>query len=261
MNETPNAPPSIDPANDDSLLGMANLILRKHLQSVDDMLPARVVQFTRSTDGGPDIVTLAPMVALLTTAGAQVARAQVSDVPVFRFGGGGMLISFNLKPGDFGWMKANDRDISMFLQSGAGGPPNTLRMHTFEDSMFYPDAMRNVEYDPEDEENAVFQTLDGKYRVAIWPDRVKVTGDDTSAEFKTGEITLVAPTAVTVQSPQINLNGNVSSNGGAGTPNITLTASVSINLNAPSVKIQGREFLGHNHNNVTPGAGNSGGVN
>jgi len=257
MSETPNAPPSVDPANDDSLLGMAKTILRKFLQGVDDCLPARVVSFDRDAN----VATLAPMVALLTTAGAQVARAQVSDVPVFRFGGGGMLISFNLKPGDFGWLKACDRDISMFLQSGSGGPPNTLRMHTFEDAMFFPDAMRDVELNPEDEENAVFQTLDGKYRVAIWPDRVKVTGDDTSAEFKTGEITMIAPIAVTVQAPQINLNGSVSSNGGAGTPNITLTATASISLNAPVVNIQGRPFLGHNHNNVTPGGGNSGGVN
>lgn len=261
MSTADNAPPSVDPANDDSLLGMANTILRKHLQRVDDCLPARVVKFTRSTDGGPDVATLAPMVAMLTTSGAQVARAQVSDVPVFRFGGGGMVLSFNLKPGDFGWLKACDRDISMFLQSFNGGPPNTLRMHTFEDSMFFPDAMREVEIDPEDAENAVLQTLDGKYRVAIWPDRVKVTGDDTTAEFKTGQITLIAPVAVTVQAPLINLNGSVSSNGGTGTPNIALTASASISLNAPSVKIQGREFLAHNHNNVAPGAGNSGGVN
>jgi hypothetical protein len=256
MSDTPNAPPSVDPANDDSLLGMANTILRKFLQRVDDMLPARVVSFDREANR----VTLAPMVAMLTTAGAQVARAQVAEVPVFRFGGGGMLISFNLKPGDFGWMKASDRDISMFLQSWGGGPPNTLRMHTFEDAMFFPDAMRDVEFDPEDEENAVFQTLDGKYRVAIWADKVKVTGDDTSAEFKTGEITLIAPVAVTVQAPLINLNGSVNSNGGPGTPDIALTAANSITLNAPTVTIQGRTFLGHQHNNVQPGAGNSGGV-
>lgn len=252
-----NAPPSLDPANDDSLLGMANTILRKFLQRVDDCLPARVVSYDRDTN----LATLAPMVALLTTSGAQVARAQVAAVPVFRFGGGGMLISFNLKPGDFGWLKACDRDISMFLQSWSGGPPNTLRMHTFEDSLFFPDAMRDVEFDPEDkDENAVFQTLDGKYRVAIWPDRVKVTGDDTSAEFKTGEITLIAPVAVTVQAPVINLNGSVSSNGGTGTPDIALTAANSITLSAPTVTIQGRTFLGHNHNNVQPGGGNSGGV-
>ena len=235
---------------------MANIILRKHLQRVDDMLPARVVSFDRDAN----TATVQPMVALLTTAGAQVPRGQVAAVPVYRFGGGGMLISFNLKPGDFGWLKANDRDISMFVQSWSNGPPNTLRMHSFEDGMFFPDAMKDVEFDPEDEENAVFQTLDGKYRVSIWPDKVKVTGDDTTAEFKTGEITLTAPISVTVQSPAINLNGSVSSNGGAGTPNITLTASNSITLDAPTVTIQGRAFLGHNHTGVQTGGGNSGGV-
>lgn len=242
-----NAPPSVDPANDDSLLGMANTILRKFLQRVDDMLPARVVSFDRDTNRA----AIQPMVALLTTAGAQVARAQIAEVPVFRFGGGGMLLSFNLKPGDLGWLKASDRDISMFLQSGTGGPPNTVRMHSFEDAMFYPDAMRDVEFDAEDEENAVLQTTDGKYRVALWQDKIKITADQSFIELENG--------TATIQALNINLNGNVSSNGGAGTPDIALTASNSITLTAPNIVLNGIPWGTHKHTNVSPGGSNSGG--
>lgn len=251
-----NAPPSVDPANDDSMLGMANTILRKFLQRVDDCLPARVVSYDRDTNKA----AVQPMVALLTTAGTQVARAQVSEVPVLLLGGGGHMLSFNLKPGDFGWLKACDRDISMFMQSWSAGPPNTLRMHTFEDALFIPDAMRDYTIEGEDDENVVLQTLDGKYRVAIWDDRVKVTGDNTSMTLKTGAVEIVSPLIVSITAPNINLNGNVNSGGGPGTPDIVLSASNSITINAPTVTIQGRTFLGHNHNNVQPGGGNSGGV-
>ena len=170
MEKNQHAPPSVDPADNDSMIGMANTILRKYLQSVDDMLPARVVSYDRATNRA----TVAPMVAILTTSGSQVARAQVAAVPVFRFGGGGMALSFNLKTGDLGWMKSSDRDISIFLQSLSSGPPNTMRLHTFEDSMFFPDAMRGLVIDGEDNEAAVLQTLDGSHRVVLSHDRVSL---------------------------------------------------------------------------------------
>jgi hypothetical protein len=120
--------------------------------------------------------------------------------------------------------------------------------------------MRDFTINGEDDENVVLQTLDGKYRIAIWDDRVKVTGDDTSVELKTGQVTITAPVMVTLQAPNINLNGNVNSGGGPGTPDIVLTASNSITLDAPTVTIQGRSFLGHHHSGVVPGGGNSGNV-
>lgn len=187
MADTPNAPPSVDPADDDSLLGMANTILRKFLQRIDDCLPARVVSYDRETNRA----TIAPMVAMLTTAGAQVARAQVAEVPVFRYGGGGMVLSFNLKPGDLGWMKACDRDISMFLQSWSGGPPNTVRMHTFEDAMFFPDAMRDVVVDGEDEEAVVLQTLDGTNRVVLAEDRLTLIAGATRMDITAAGVNYV----------------------------------------------------------------------
>ena len=210
-----NAPPSVDPADDDSMLGMANTILRKFLQRVDDMLPARVVSYDKATN----LASVAPMVALLTTTGAQVARAQIAAVPVFRYGAGGMLLRFPVKPGDLGWVKACDRDISMFMQSFSGGPPNTVRMHTFEDSMFYPDTLRDVIVDPEDEEAASLQSLDGTHRVVIAEDRVSLV---------------------------------------AGASRFDLTAAGMSYTGGPFV-INGVVFNSHVHTGVEPGPGTTGG--
>lgn len=161
-----NAPPSVDPANDDSVLGTLNTVLQKFLQGIDDMLPARVVSYDRVANRA----TVMPVVSIVTTDGAQVGRATVSQLPVFQFGGGGVALSFNLKPGDLGWIKANDRDISLFLQSYGTGGPNTFRKHSFEDAMFFPDAMRDIVIAGEDEESATLQSLDGTVKVSVGAD-------------------------------------------------------------------------------------------
>lgn len=182
----PHANPSRDPANDDSLLGFARQVLDKFLQGVDDMLPARVVSYDRATNRA----TVVPMVKLLTTDNRQIGRAQVASVPVLQLGGGGFVLSVNLTPGDLGWIKANDRDISLVLQAYRDNAPNTLRKHSFQDAVFIPDAMRGIVTAGEDAGNMVLQSLSGAVRVAIWSDRVKlsagalsVTVGPTSIDF------------------------------------------------------------------------------
>lgn len=164
------ANPSRDPANDDSLLGMARQILDKFLASVDDMLPARVVSYDRQSNRA----AVLPLVRLLTTDGRQVGRAQIASVPVLRAGGDGVVLSFNLKAGDLGWIKANDRDISIIMQSYSESAPNTLRKHSFQDALFIPDEMTGVTISAEDADHTTLQTLDGATRLAVWPEFIKV---------------------------------------------------------------------------------------
>ena len=234
----PHAIPSRDPANDDSLLGMAKGILDKFLAGVDDTLPARVVSFNGDRDK-PRVQVL-PLVRLLTTDGRQVGRAQIASVPVMQFGGGGMVLSFNLKPGDLGWIKASDRDISLIMQSYQESAPNTLRKHSFEDAVFVPDVMHGLTLAGEDADNAVLQTLDGSVRVAIWPDRVKITAGALYGEFGPANITLSNGAAGLVMTPSgTTAQGHWAFPDGASINNI--------------------EFNTHKHGGVTPGGGDTGG--
>lgn len=236
MADEQHSTPSRDPANDDSLLGMARQILDKFLNNIDDMLPARVVSYDRASNRA----TVVPMVKLLTTDNRQIGRAQVASVPVMMFGGDGVALSFNLKAGDLGWIKANDRDISLITQGFKDSAPNTLRKHSFQDAVFIPDVMHGLTAAAEDQTHAVLQTLDGAVRVAIWPDRVKITAGSLSAEFGPANITL--------------------SNGGAGmsmTPTATtFTGHVSF---PDGASVGGIEFGTHKHTNVQTGGGTSGG--
>lgn len=178
MSDPTNASPSADPGDLDSLLGTFRIILQKFLQGVDDMLPCRVVAFNGDRENPR--VTVVPLVALVTTAGDIVQRAQISSVPVMQPGAGGVVLLFNIQPGDLGWIKANDRDISLFAQSMDTAAPNTKTMHSFEHGVFIPDSMRGWTVAGEDADAAVLQSLDGSTRLSINGSRVKMVSGSSS---------------------------------------------------------------------------------
>jgi cytoskeletal protein CcmA (bactofilin family) len=198
-----NAQPSRDPANDGTILGTLNQVMLKMMQGIDDCLPAQVIAFDRAANRA----TVQPMVKVLATNGETLSRAQIASVPVFQIGGGGYMLNFNLKPGDLGWIKASDRDTSLYLQGCTEQHPNTNRIHSFSDGLFFPQIMTGFAISPEDAENAVWQSLDGTVRVALWPDRVKITAPRSVVESPTVEI--IATTSVDITSPQTTVHGKL----------------------------------------------------
>lgn len=184
---TVHAQPSNDPADDDSLAGTLRAAFRKFLQQTDDCLPAVVIAYNRAKNRA----TVAPCITVLTTDGRIIPRAQVASVPVMQIGGGGVVLNFNLKPGDLGWIKASDRDISNFAQAFKTSPPNTLRLHSFQDAVFIPDVMKGWVIAGEDADSAVLQTLDGNARVAVGVNRVKLTVGAKSVTLTPAGTTIV----------------------------------------------------------------------
>lgn len=126
-------------------------------------------------DRDANSATVRPLVQMVTTTGEVVSRAALASVPVFQIGAGGCVLNFDLSPGDLGYIKACDRDVSLFLQALADGPPNTRRLHSFSDGVFFPAVIRGHAIMAEDAHNAVFQRRDGSVRVSLWPDFVKIT--------------------------------------------------------------------------------------
>lgn len=189
-------------ANDGMLAGAFKEILRKFLESVDDMLPAEVIAYDRTTNRA----TVRPLIRTQKTDGTLVTKAEVASVPVLNIGGGNGVLSFNIVSGDLGWLKASDRDISLFLQSDSGEAvgPNTLRLHNFSDSLFIPDQFRKWTIQSGDEGAMVLQTLDGLERISIHETNgVKV--------FSASEIAFEAPSIKIVGT--INHTGDQASSG------------------------------------------------
>ena len=242
-----------NPADVGGLSGAMQTILGKFLQNVDDCLPATVVSYDRLAN----VATVRPLVAVLTTEGASVPRAAVASVPVFSFGCGRFVVNFPLKGGDLGWIKANDRDISLFAQSLKEAKPNTLRKHSFQDGVFFPDAVRTFTIDGEDfDENMVIQTQDGKIRVSIWPDRVKTTAENTWLEVnKDGTITGTAPKEVFFDTPLVRFAGGFAT--GSKYPGTTSTMNGGLKTTG-DVVAGGVSTINHPHTGVQPGGGTTG---
>jgi hypothetical protein len=171
-----NANPSQNPANLGVMSGMFREVLNKFLQQTDDMLPARVLSFNRATNRA----TVQPLIAVLTTDDQVVPRAQIASVPVLQIGAGGFVLNFPLNPGDLGWIKANDRDISLYLQTLKSSAPNTLRKHSFQDAIFIPDPMRGYTIAGEDAGNVVLQNLDGSVKISLGSDKITLTAPDVA---------------------------------------------------------------------------------
>ena len=144
---------SRDPANDDSLLGTFREVLKKNLMETETLLPAQVVSHDRASNR----VTVQPLIQMVDTDGNRINRAQKTNLPVMLIGGGTFFVSFNLPAGSLGWIFAADRDLSLFLQEYDIQPPNTLRLHSFEDGVFIPDIMTGYTINSEDEQAAVIQ--------------------------------------------------------------------------------------------------------
>lgn len=183
--------PNTDAANDGSLPGQLDAALRAFfLEKFEGMLPATVVSYDDATNRA----VIKPLVMVGTTSGAKVSRAQVSGIPVYRFGGGGFFMRFPIKPGDFGWIKANDRDISLvFQRGGLEDWPNTERMHKFSDAVFFPDTFKQWVISGENADKAVWQTMDGDTCISLGAGEIKHKVGGVSITVSPAGIAMVSP--------------------------------------------------------------------
>ena len=265
------APNSRRPENDDSLTGTFKEILRKQLQKTDDMLPAVVVSHNRQRNR----VRVRPLITMVDTLGNIINREEVASIPVFVFGGGNFFINFNISPGDIGWIKANDRDISNFLNSYRTARPNTKRMHNFSDSVFIPDVMTNYTIASEDSAAMVIQNRDGSVKIALDESQIRVVNNNVRFEINGENVRGVAPGGFDLNGATIDGQGAITSPVSVTAPIVTGTTSVSspsvtgsdtvtsaaitatTSIEAPSIVADGKELTNHDHPAGTP-PGNTG---
>ncbi|MCO8160984.1 hypothetical protein NRB16_24435 [Pseudomonas sp. LJDD11] len=198
-----------DQANDGNLAGALKHALNNWLMGVDDMLPARVVSY----DDTSNRAVIQPVVMIGGTDGSKLSRARIANIPVFRFGGGGFFIRFPLKAGDLGWLKANDRDISLIMQSGGGEEwPHTKRRHSFSDAMFFPDTFKQWVIDGANADALVVQSLDGAVCLALHADKFVLKSPageiavDGSLSINAGDLAISAG-SVAITSGSLTHNG------------------------------------------------------
>lgn len=198
QNLSQNQAPNSDSADEGSLPGGFSAALRSFfLNEFEGMLPAKVVSY----DDASNRAKIKPLVMIGTTGGGKVSRAEVANIPVYRFGGGGFFMRFPIKAGDLGWLKANDRDISLIFQRGGLEDwPNTTRLHKFSDAMFFPDTFKSWVIDGANADKAVWQSMSGGTLIALGEEDITL---------KIGSVSIVLTSAgVDIMSPPGSLRHN-----------------------------------------------------
>lgn len=216
---TPDAP-DIDPANNGTLAGTLQFCFKKFMQNINGMLPAKVIAYDRTTNR----VQVQLLISIVTTDGQIIPRSQIASLPVLLLGGGGFFLSFNLNTGDLGWIIANDRDISLFLQNYEQSAPNTARIKNFADGLFIPDAMTGYQIASEDSSSVVLQNLDGTIKISLQSDRIKLTAplvEITGGLQVDGVVTGEGISALTINSPVVATDGLTVSGGGSNALTVT----------------------------------------
>ncbi len=233
-------PPSVDPAQRASIFGTIQFIIDKMvMQEIDKMMPCSVV----AVDRVKNRVSVQILVGMTNTAGENTIRAQVASIPIYSPSAGGYVINFPVQPGDLGWIKATDTDISLFLQSLKQSPPNTNLTHKFDSAVFYPDNMnKGVTIAGEDADNLVIQNYDSTVRIALWDNQVKITAPTLLVDCP--QVTVNASTAVILNTPTTTLTGNLIVDG---------YAHVAGDVTAGSISLEG-----HVHSGVQSGPDDTG---
>ncbi len=228
--------PSRNPAGNDTLSGLINFALLKFLQNTDGCLPAEVIAYDAATNRAQ----VQPQIVQVTTGNEQVPRAQVASVPVARWGAGGFLIYFPVRTGDKGWLIANDRDISIYKQTGEQSAPNTNRLHSFEDGWFLPDTALAAAT-LADPAKCCIQSYDGT----------------TSITLGAGTITMTCPTEIILNTPLVSIAGQIVAGTDAG---FTRTATFNGTIMTTGDVVAGTVSLdSHVHTGVETGGGETGG--
>ena len=205
----------LDPASQGSLAGTLSFVYNKLMQQTDGMLPAKVIAYDRTTNR----VQVQLLISILTTDGSLVSRAQIASLPVLLLGGGGFAITFPLVTGDLGWVAANDRDISLFLQGYTEAGPNTARVKNFSDAVFIPDAMHNVTISGDDTDSMTIQSLDGTVRVSLGVGTATITAP------------LITLNGAVVITGALEAEGGFTGTGGAGPNPFDITGNLLVTGN------------------------------
>lgn len=210
-----NSKPNIDQAGQDSLQGgITEAIKRFFLNEFEGMLPAKVISYNDATNKA----VIQPLVMIGTTDNRKISRASVSNIPVYRFGGGGFFMRFPIKAGDLGWLKANDRDISLIFQRGGQQDwPNTARLHKFSDAMFFPDTFKDWVIDGANSNAAVWQSIDGNTCISLHNGKVEITAANIKLVGNVETVGTLTNNGVNVGSTHRHANSGGTGTGGAPT--------------------------------------------
>lgn len=225
--------------------------------SVSNQIRVAIPGIIQSFD--PDEVTCTVLPAIKGTDGNEsVDLPLLVDVPVSFPRGGGVTLTFPIKPGDECELIFNDRCIDFWWQSGGVQEAVDLRQHDLSDAVAFVGIQSQAKKISNISTSAAqLRTDDGAAFIEL------ATGHDITVETP-GKLTASAQGGTEITSPTIVLNGAVTINGslsqgmGPGGGTATMLGPVVV---TNDVTAGGKSLETHTHSGVQTGSGNTGAPN
>lgn len=183
--------PSHNPADENTLDGLNNVLIDKISMGIQNVIPAIVQSYDKVTNRA----IVKPAITGVASQGQKISKEPYIDIPVLNLSGGGFVISFPIKQGDIGWLVACDRNISIFKQNLEESAPNDYRKHKFEDGFFIPDKINNT---PTKDNSLIIQNSAGTVSIELTETGVNISGitDVTGNTTITGNTSVVGSLTV-----------------------------------------------------------------
>ena len=218
-----------------SLWGVYNnlrFVVEQALANVQTATIVKVIACSNSGGISPvgtvDVQILANQVSI--GAGGQMVgtpHLTMYGLPYLRIQGGSNAVIIDPQPGDIGIAVFASRDITNVKSTKAQANPGSFRMHDFADGMYLGGLLNGV--------------------------------PSQYVQFGSGGVTIVSPDTITLQAPNIVLQGAVAQSGGNVTMAEDLTVGGDVVADLTGSTFDGIPFATHKHIGVTSGSSNTGG--
>jgi hypothetical protein len=205
-----------------------NFVIQQALSKVQTATIVKVVAC--SNDGGVSpvgTVDVQILVNQISGQGNPTPHVTMYTLPYLRIQGGSNAVIIDPQPGDVGIAVFASRDITNVKSTKAQANPGSFRMHDFADGMYLGGLLNGV--------------------------------PTQYVQFGSGGVTIVSPDTITLQAPNIVLQGAVAQSGGNVTIAEDLTVSGDVVADLTGSTFDGIPFATHKHIGVTSGSSNTGG--
>lgn len=183
-----NSPNLIFNPGNSSIPGFIREALRSFSQSFQTCIPA-IIKEVKSRD----LVVATPAVLQTGSNWESVPWADITLTVLTPFGGN-MFLSFPCAAGDTGWIVGADLDTSLFKKSKTSPQrQNTFERHQYRFGFFIPDAINGYTISSDDEGSVVLSSMDGKSKLVINEQSVKIVSGKSEISAGDSEISINNP--------------------------------------------------------------------
>ena len=222
--------------------------IQQALRRINTAEPVRVVSVQPGAVGSVGMVSVQPVVNLVTGAGDGMAQSELFQLPYLRIQGGENAVIVDPKPGDMGLAVYAMRDTEAVKANRDGKPANPGSARTYSKSDgFYLGGFLNA--------------APKRY---VMVDDTGITLDDGQGgkmELRGGKLTITAPAGIESTSPtEVHHTPSLVCGDGDGAT-ATMNADLDINGSVESTGDQvagGISQMQHTHTGVEPGSGSTG---